>query len=97
MNGNELYGTIPSALSKLSGLTRLQLTSNLLEGTIPTELGELESLSKYIQIVANATLMKTTLCLTLGFAVDAHRFTWSRAKLAFWKSAFRTWLVECTT
>ena len=42
--GNDLIGTIPSELGKLSHLKRLLLYSNWLTGTIPPELGNLSNL-----------------------------------------------------
>ncbi len=43
---NQLTGTIPTALGKLSELTILSLSKNQLTGTIPPELGNLSNLSE---------------------------------------------------
>ena len=49
---NQLTGTIPSELGKLSSLTWLQLLDNQLTGTIPPELGMLSSLT-FLALSAN--------------------------------------------
>ena len=46
LNDNELTGTIPSELSNLSSLERLNLFNNQLTGTIPSELGNLASIER---------------------------------------------------
>lgn len=43
---NNLNGTLPSSLSKLSQLTFLELTSNYLTGAIPSSLGNLTNLTE---------------------------------------------------
>ena len=43
--GNNLTGTIPTALGNLSSLTRLNLSGNNLSGMIPTALGDLSNLT----------------------------------------------------
>jgi len=44
-DGNNLDGTIPTELEKLSDLKQLVLANNKLEGSIPTELGNLTNLT----------------------------------------------------
>ena len=44
LQDNQLTGTIPVALSKLSQLRKLYLSDNSLTGTIPSELGNLSNL-----------------------------------------------------
>jgi len=46
LGGNELSGTIPSALGNLTNLTELNLRDNQLTGTIPPELGNLSNLEE---------------------------------------------------
>jgi hypothetical protein len=41
---NNISGTIPASVGRLSRLERLQLKNNQLQGTLPTELGNLESI-----------------------------------------------------
>ena len=46
LNNNNLSGTIPSTLGKLSALTQLYLSNNNLSGEIPAELGNLSKLRR---------------------------------------------------
>ena len=45
LNSNQMPGTIPSDLGKLSALTELSLRNNQLTGTIPAQLGDLSVLT----------------------------------------------------
>ena len=45
LNSNQMPGTIPANISKLTALTNLNLRNNQLTGTIPTELGGLSALT----------------------------------------------------
>ncbi len=49
---NNLYGTIPATINRLSHLTHLDLSLNLLFGIIPTQLGQIQSL-KSIDLGSN--------------------------------------------
>ena len=46
LSGNQLTGSIPSKLEKLTSLTQLYLNNNQLTGTIPSELEKLTSLTQ---------------------------------------------------
>ena len=46
--GNNLTGTIPSELGKLTKLRYLSLALNPLTGPIPSEIGLLTALSKFV-------------------------------------------------
>ena len=43
LNGNQLTGTLPPELGKLSELERLQIDQNQISGPIPPEFGNLGS------------------------------------------------------
>ena len=45
LDGNNLSGSLPAELEKLTGLTRLALNRNQLTGAIPSQLGNLSNLS----------------------------------------------------
>jgi hypothetical protein len=47
MDENELVGSIPSCMGRLSKLEQLYVFSNDLTGEVPSDLGMLQRLSKY--------------------------------------------------
>ena len=44
LHSNRLWGTLPSALSRLSGAFYLDISSNMLTGSVPSQLSNLTSL-----------------------------------------------------
>lgn len=51
LDGNKLTGQLPSELSALWNLERLQLSQNLFRGTIPASIGTMSNLSEYCSVV----------------------------------------------
>ncbi|PWA44551.1 protein kinase-like domain-containing protein [Artemisia annua] len=52
LGGNQLFGSLPSSISSLVGLTTLSLENNRFKGRIPTTIGKLQNL-QYLNLYSN--------------------------------------------
>ena len=79
--GNNLDGTLPAALSALSGMTELDLSANALQGEIPPELGNLTNLQRLDLSANQMTGLVPITVATLGVATPTCSFAGNDAGL----------------
>lgn len=72
LNGNNLAGTIPPSLGKLTNLEKLELQKNALGGSIPSSLGNIKTL-QFLYVLAPKFIKRKLANTILSFLKVARK------------------------